>query len=205
MTSTQNEIKIASESEGFAILDKNNASVYNFRMFPSNAQTYFGEFTASTTSIFEDANEFTILNISSTVSNTNSPLFIKCGNQTVFSQRAVGNKDAFVSIECGQPLVFQKTGGNIGSVNVTYVPFFASEATSTSEIGYNPLVLSDSATTSDVAIYGSISAGEFLIASILILGIFIALLNLLARSLAGVVTHRKIMAYERAEVPIIKD
>lgn len=174
-------------------------------MFPGDAITYYGEFTASTTSIFEDADEFTILNINSSVSNNNSPLFVRCGSEVIYSHRLAGQKDTFLNEQCNGVLVFQKTNNNIGTVNITYVPRFTELSTSSamSTVGYNPS--SDISSSSDVQIYGSISAGEFIISAFLLIFLVFKMMELIARGLSGITTNRQLMRYNGGDVPVDKE
>lgn len=176
-------------------------------MFPNDAKTFFGQFTSSTTQVFESAGDYTILSINSQITNTNSPINIRCGNELIYTNRLAGSNFLLLSKECeNKTLVFQKTNNNFGSVNITYVPYLMSEATTTvasSSVGYNPPT--DIASSSDVQFYGSISAGEFIISIFILIGLVLYLMNLLSQALSGIRTERKFMRYSGGDVPIDHD
>jgi hypothetical protein len=65
-------------------------------------------------------------------------------------------------------------------------------------IGYNPTTTISS--SSDILVYGSITAGEIIIATLLILAIFIMLANILIKGLSGITTHREYLNYSGGEV-----
>lgn len=57
-------------------------------------------------------------------------------------------------------------------------------------------------TSSDVQIYGYMSAGEVLIASLLLMIIALTIFENIAKFISGIVVNRKVMKYEKANVPI---
>lgn len=78
-------------------------------------------------------------------------------------------------------------------------------ATSTilSNVGYNPTTTISS--TTDIAIYGSMSAGEILIALFLFILIWIKLLSFIPAALDRVKTKRKFLGYNGGDVEVRDD
>lgn len=79
-------------------------------------------------------------------------------------------------------------------------------ATSTQNIvlnAYNPTTTI--ATSTDIKVYGSISAGELLISLFLFIAIFIKLMEYVARGLNKIVTKKKFLGYSNSDVEIRED
>lgn len=66
--------------------------------------------------------------------------------------------------------------------------------------GYNPT--SSISSSSDIAIYGSFSAGEIMISFLLLLQLFIMLLAALIKSFSAIKTKKRYIEYSNADVPI---
>lgn len=74
---------------------------------------------------------------------------------------------------------------------------------STSSVGYNPPT--DFSSSSEISIYGSISAGEAITIFVLI-GIFILItMNSLARALSAIKTKKRFLQYNGGDVEIRDD
>lgn len=171
-------------------------------MLPPGSKTYFDTYMASTTVIFEDSDEFTILSVNSEISGNNSDVILRCGDDIFFQSIDPGYSFSLMAYQCvDSPLIFSKTGNTAGSVNVTYVPFLLENATSS--VGYNPS--SQISSSSDVQIYGSISAGEFIIATFLMIFLVFKIMELVARGLSGITTNRKLLRYNGGDVPVDKE
>ena len=70
--------------------------------------------------------------------------------------------------------------------------------TGTSTPGYNPVA--NFATTSDIAFYGSISVGEYIISLILLVGLLLYCVQLIASGLSNIRTKKKYLHYGGGDV-----
>lgn len=68
---------------------------------------------------------------------------------------------------------------------------------------YNPTTTI--ATSTDIKIYGSFSAGEILISLLLFIAIFIKLMEYVAKGLNKIVTKKKFLGYSNSDVEIRED
>ncbi len=72
--------------------------------------------------------------------------------------------------------------------------------TSETGVGFNPTSTISSST--DITVYGYFSAGEILIAFLLVLLIFLQLLGFLIKSLGAINTKKRYIEYSNGDVPI---
>lgn len=169
-------------------------------MFPDDAITEYFELTVPATLIVEGPGEYTILNVSLLQSNNNSPLRVECGPNVVAKSYMAGFSSTPMSYNCeNENIEIIKTGNNNATAVITYVPYLTDYATSTYP-GYNPTT--EIASSSDVQIYGSISAGELIIAVLLMMFLLLKLFELLANSLSKLQVNRKFLRYGGGDVPI---
>lgn len=178
-------------------------------MLPNDAIT-IGAFSARRNEIItvlSNDDDITIISIGM-ANDGNSVPQLFCGNDLMAQNVPNSTGVTFTNIVCDDDIIYSNTsaggGAAEGSVILNYVPYNRQEvSTSSSDIGYNPNPYI--ASTSDVQIYGALSAGEILIAFILLLQVFIGGLYMLVKSLGAIKTHRKYIEYRNGDVPINND
>lgn len=156
----------------------------------------------------EVAGVFTLLNNSDditivTIGMANagqSTGMLYCGDDVIASNVKSSTGVTPVVIPCSENITFQSMSPGEASTIINYVPYDLSvTATST----YNPNLGISS--TSDISLYGSMSAGDILIAFLLLMQLFLIILYLLIKSIFGVTTSKKYIQYSNGDVPINKD
>ncbi len=175
-------------------------------MFPNDSITESFELTAPATLIVTDPGDYTILNISLTQQNTNSPVRVECGNNLVLRSYNAGFSEVAMSYNCeNQNIEIIKTGNNPIFATVTYVPYLLDDVqnNASSTVGYNPST--EISSSSDVVVYGSISAGEFIISVFILMLILLKLFELLARSMSNFSIKRKYLRYGGGDVPVVSE
>lgn len=78
--------------------------------------------------------------------------------------------------------------------------YYATTSSNNGSIGYNPTTTIASSTS--IAVYGSMTAGEVLIALFLFLIIVLEMIKMMTRALDRVTTKKKYIAYTNAEVEV---
>lgn len=146
----------------------------------------------------------TILAVSMQQANVSSDTTIECGNDPVARNYATNFSVVHMNYQCDDNIIISKTGNDEAFVIITYVPYFTGDFSTTTEgTIYNPN--SDISTSSDIVVYGSISAGEFIISFILLMAILLKLMELLSKGLSNITTERKFLKYNGGDVPIEKE
>lgn len=169
-------------------------------MYPNDAITYTTEIHGAVTEILTDSGDFTILAVAMQQSNVSSATKLQCGSDLVAQNYATNFSNVTMNYQCDDDIVqIVKTGNDYATVIVTYVPYLTGDYSTTTQFGYNPRT--DIASSTDVQFYGSISAGEFIISIILMIGLLFYLMNLLARAIGGIATNRKLLQYHGGDVP----
>lgn len=168
-------------------------------MFPNKAVTIAHELVGVSSYDIALGDEFTILGVAMQQSNTSSNTVLKCDDVVIAKNYATNYSHVPMNYRCEGDIEISKTGNDNAFVIVTYVPYFTDEM-STTTLGYNPI--DNIASSTDVKIYGSISAGEIVISSILLILLVIFLMKLLSDGLSNVKTKRKYIKYQSADVPI---
>lgn len=166
-------------------------------MFPNDAKTITTTISSDTTALIFD-NESTILSVA-IQQNVPSETIVNCGNDVVAKNDSTNYYSVPMSYECLTNINIQKTGNVESTVLVTYVPYLMSEIRPHYEPNYTI------ATSTDINIYGSMSAGEIMITLLLLFLIVIELFKTLAQSISNVNTKRKYIAYSNADVEIRED
>ncbi len=174
-------------------------------MFPNDSITESFELLAPATLIVEGPGEYTILNVSLTQSNTNSPLRLECGNNLILRSYTAIYQNVPMLYNCeNENIEIIKTGTQPAFATITYVPYLLDEVqVASSSVGYNPP--SEISSSSDVIVYGSISAGEFIISIFLLLIVFLKMCELLAKSLSRFTTKNKYLRYNGGDVPVVSE
>jgi len=167
-------------------------------MFPYKTETLFLEQNGPGGEIYFNNEKVTILGIAMQQSNVSSYTVVKCGNYVLAKNYATNFSQILINYECEDGIVINKTGNDSASINVVYVKGFTSEATTTYQYIYGPT--QNISTSSDVAIYGSISAGEVLIVLFLLFLIVIELLKGIIAGLSKIKTKRKYLQYGGGDV-----
>jgi hypothetical protein len=149
--------------------------------------------------VFDEPN--TILGVAMQQSNNSSATTVKCGNAVVARNYATNFSNVEMNYNCDNDLVISKTGNDEATVIITYVDRLTNNYSTTTQFGletYNPT--KEISSSSDIAVYGSMSAGEILIATVLLFGIIIYMMSLLAQSLFVIKTKRKYLEYSGGDV-----
>lgn len=177
-------------------------------MFPNDTITVFREFSGvGSVTIATGTTPKTVLAVSSESDGNDVFVTFLCGSdiisKTYGKSGSQGNFDQILmNYKCSQPLTVSKTKNEFVSVNISYLPYFATTSQNTQQnlSFYNPT--STIASTSDIKVYGAISAGELLIAFILLVFAVAGLLSFLARAFGSVKTKKKMIEYSSGDVPI---
>jgi hypothetical protein len=173
-------------------------------MFPNDAITESFELTTPATLIVTDPGEYTILNVSLNQQNNNSPVRVECGNALVWRSYNAGISNIPISYNCeNQVIEIIKTGSNPVFASITYVPYLLDNVQATSSVGYNPST--EISSSSDVQVYGSISAGEFIISLFLLTLVLFKVMELIAKGLSKFSIKRKYLKYGGGDVPVVKE
>lgn len=174
-------------------------------MFPNDAITISEPISGITSiQITSGGGPNTILAVSMQQENNSSDTTIECGNDAVARNYATNFSVVQMNYQCDDNIIISKTGNDEAFVIVTYVPYFTGDFSTTTEgTIYNPTT--DISSSSDIAVYGSISAGEFIISGILLMAILLKCMELLSKGLCSITTERKFLKYNGGDVPIEKE
>lgn len=167
-------------------------------MYPNDAITAVQEISGVTTWVITNSGNYTVLAVAMQQQNNASNTIVKCGNDIVAKNYATNFSNVQMNYQCENNILqVSKTGNDSSTVIVTYVPYLTGDYATTTE-AYNPS--SNIASTSDVKIYGSITAGEVILISLLIMGILLKSFELLASGLSKITTKRKFLRYGGGDV-----
>jgi len=170
-------------------------------MFQNDAVTFVTEISGATTNIFTDSGDYTVLSVAMQQENNASNTQIKCGNNLIAKNYSTNFSNVPMNYQCsGDILQVVKTGNDHSTVIITYVPYLTGDYSTTTQFGYNPTT--EISTSSDVQIYGSITAGDMIIIVLLIGLVFIAIVQGITGLLGRISTKRKFLGYSGGEVPI---
>jgi len=170
-------------------------------MYPNDAITFVTEISGVTTNIFTDNGDFTVLAVAMQQANNSSATQVKCGDNIVAKNYATNFANVTMNYQCPDNILqISKTGNDSSTVIVTYVPYLTSSYSTTTQFGYNPT--SDIASSSDIQVYGAISAGELILSMFLLMMVTLKLFELLAKSLSGFASKRKFLRYSGGDVPL---
>lgn len=177
-------------------------------MFQNDAVTYVNEISGATTDIFTDSGDYTVTLVSIVVSDDTNEVELKCGDDLIAKVYATPFNNipfSLVSVpmnyQCADDILqISKTGAGNATSIVTYVPYLTGNYSTTTQFGYNPD--GDISTSTDVQIFGSISAGELIISSILLMMLLFKGMELIARGLSGIQLKRKFIKYQGGDVPV---
>lgn len=147
----------------------------------------------------------TVIGVAMQQSNNSSATQVKCDNDLIAQNYATNFSNVLMNYQCDGDIEISKTGQDEATVIVSYIPdrFTGDSSTTTQISGYNPATSISS--SSDINVYGSMSAGEVMIGFILILQIVLLVLYSAIKSLQGINTTRKYINYSNGDVPISKE
>lgn len=173
-------------------------------MFPPDAITIFEEISGNvTTTIVNNNDDLTVLAITFQQSKDLSDTILFCGNDPLAKNYGKDFAQTFTNYKCNDDLILNKTGNDNATVIVTYIPYFQSNTATTTELGYNPST--NISSSSDIQVYGSFSAGEILIAFLLLCMIVLYMMRLLALALSTIKTKKRYLQYGGGDVEIRDD
>jgi len=170
-------------------------------MLPNDTITLFKEISGNATYTFVSGNSpKTILAVSMQQSKDLSDTILLCGNTVIAKNYAKDFPQNIVNYHCSDNITISKTGNDLSSVIISYVPYFTNDYSTTTQYGYNPNL--GIASSSDIQIYGSFSAGEMMIAFVLVLQFFFMVLVALVSSFSAIKTKKRYIEYHNGDVPI---
>jgi len=170
-------------------------------MFPNDSITLYEEIVGiTTTDLVNDNDDKTILAITFQQSKDLSDTVLYCGNDILAKNYGKDFGQTYTNYQCSDNITISKTGNDEASVIITYVPYFTSNFSTTTQYGYNPS--NNIASSSDIQVFGSFSAGEIMIAFLLSMQIFLMLLTSLISSFNRIRTGKKYIEYSNGDVPI---
>jgi len=144
--------------------------------------------------------EKTILGVAMQQSKDLSDTLVYCGNDVIAKNYAKDFPQVIMNYQCNDTISISKNGNYSSSIILTYVPYFTSDYSTTTQYGYNPPV--GIASSSDIQVFGAFSAGEIMIAFLLVLQIFLMLLSALISSFGAIKTKKRYIEYSSGDVPI---
>jgi len=179
-------------------------------IFPNDTVTLIDEINGSgQIQLTSGGSPKTILGVSIQKSGGGSSgnAIVFCGADTVSTAYSNNHNYTFLNYQCNDNIIIEKSGNDNGSFTINYVPYLTGELSTTTVVGYfegyNPS--KEIATSTDISVYGAISAGELVISIILIMMFLFKILEMLAKSLQDISTQRKFLDYQGGEVNIRKD
>jgi len=166
--------------------------------------TVFYELVGPTTvEVTDSGGPHTILGVAMQQSNVSSDTVVRCGTDVVAKNYATNFSNVEMNYQCDDDIIISKTGNDSASVILSYVPRFTGDYATSTQFGYSPT--NNISTTSDVQVYGSISAGEAIIAIFLLIFLVLKIMEYLARGLSGIDLKRYSIKYNNGDVPIEKE
>jgi len=176
-------------------------------MFPSDSITYTFELNGPMTVNFSNNNgPNTILSVAMQQSNVSSDTIVECDNDLVAKNYATNFSSVVMNKKCDNDIFVSKTGNDSATVIITYIPYHQNDfyfgSTSQQNV-YNPNT--EISTSSDITIYGSFSAGEILIAFLLLCMIVLSLIKGIAGALSHIKTKKTYLSYSGGDVEVRDD
>jgi len=177
-------------------------------MFPNDAITTFTEVAGTgNTVVVSGTAKKTILGVSMQQGNNASATVIQCGTTPIAKNYATNFSYVPENYSCQNTINIQKTGNDSAAVIITYVPYkrsdFATTTAQVAAIGYNPSTTISS--SSNIRVYGSMSAGEVLIAVMLLMFLILKISELVIKGLSKIVTKKRYLQYGGGDVEIRDD
>jgi len=170
-------------------------------MYRSDTITTFNEVSGDgITTIVSGNDPKIILGVAMQQGNVSSDTEVRCGNDVVAKNYATNFSHVPINYLCDDDINITKTGNDDASVIITYAPYGIENIATTT---YNPT--SGIASSTDIQIYGSFTAGEVLIALLLFLIIVIELAKSIARGIGNIKTGKRYLQYHGGDVEIRHD
>lgn len=170
-------------------------------MYPNDAKTVYHELVgAGSYNVTNNDGPNTILAVAVQQSNISSDSVVKCENDVVARNYATNFSNVTMNYQCEGDILISKTGNDNAAFIITYVPYLTGDYSTTTQFGYNPHV--GIASSSEIQYYGAFSAGELLIAFILLLHFGAFLLGLLVQAIRAMKTKKTYIGYKAGDVPI---
>jgi len=176
-------------------------------MFPNDSISLFHSITGNTSYNFVTGTApKTILAVAMQQSKDLSDTILYCGTTPIAKNYAKDLPQILMNYQCANTISISKTGMDESSVNITYVPYFTSDFSTTTpvdQLGFNPTTTIASST--DVQLYGFFTAGDVVISILLILVIGLMLLRNMALALSPIKTKKKVLQYGGGDVEMRED
>jgi len=173
-------------------------------MYPNDAITFWHELQGpGLENVSNNGGPNTILSVSIQQGNVSSDSLVTCGNDPVAKNYATNFPFASMNYQCDDDIYITKTGNDDASFIVTYVPYLTGNFSTTTQFGYNPNT--EISSSSDIQILGVFSAGEILIAFLLLCLILLSLIKGLASALSNIKTKKKYLSYGGGDVEVRDD
>ncbi len=169
-------------------------------LFPYDAITFTTEISGVTSqNIMPGSTPKTVLSVAMQQENQASNTVVECGSNLIAKNYATNFSAVPMSYRCFDTLRVSKTGNDKSTVIVTYVPYDISTTTP----DYNPST--NIASSSDIKIYGSMTAGEVLISFLIFSLICVLLTRYMIQGLDKIKTKRKYLQYGGGDVEVRED
>lgn len=173
-------------------------------MLPNDSISLFYEISGTTSqTLVSGTSHKTIIAVSMQQSKDLSDTILLCGTDILAKNYAKDLPQNFINYQCNDDIIISKTGNDLASVIISYVPYYTSDFATTTEVGYNPTTTIS--TSSDITIYGSMSAGEVIISLILFLILWVKLVEYLIKGLSNFRTKKRFLGYHGGDVEIRED
>lgn len=173
-------------------------------MYPNDAITVTNELSGPVSwNASSNGGPNTILAVAMQQSNVSSDTEIRCDGDLVAKNYATNFSNVTMNFQCDDDIIVSKTGNDDATIVITFVPYLTGDYSTSTQYGYNPTA--NIASTSDVQVYGSISAGEAMIAFLILCSIAISLMVALAQALSNIATKKRFLGYSGGDVEIRDD
>jgi len=168
--------------------------------FQTDTITFSQEFCGENDVVLVNGNFHTILGVGMQQSNNSSNTTVECGDTPIAKNYATNYSHVPMNYQCNDNIELQKTGQDCSFVIVNYIPALnGNYATST----YNSTT--NIASSDDIQLYGSFTAGEIVISFFILCLIVISLARLLVLSLSNIKTKKTYLQYGGGDVEIRND
>jgi len=179
-------------------------ALFTFNMLPFDTITIFNEISGTVQHTLVSGNDpKTIIAVSMQQSKDLSDTILLCGNDILAKNYAKDLPQNIVNYPCSDDIIISKTGNDLASVIISYVPYSTSDLATSTQYGYNPTA--NIASSSDIQVYGSISAGEIMVSLFLFLLLWVKLVEVLAKGLDKLKTKKTFISYQNGDVEVRDD
>lgn len=179
-------------------------------IFPNDTVTLLDEINGNgSLQLTSGGNPKTVLgvDIQKTGGGQSGDAIIYCGGDIISLAYSTNHSYTFLNYQCNDNIIVSKTGQDKAFFTINYVPYLTYDLSTTTVVGYfegyNPS--KEISTSTDLNVYGAISAGELIISVLLIMMLLFKLIEMLAKSLQDITTQRQYLDYGGGEVNIRND